>query len=181
MGHPHLYVIFSLRLSVHPSVRLSVAHHTSETVLHLIIIFGTHVPNDDISKHFFHFLEIFIFWAIRGENGKKNSPKWKVTITSVTRHISGTVSMWSWFLVQLCKMMISPGVFFIFYETLIFWVVKGQKIVQNEKWQLHLSRAISQQQYSIWSWFLVHLCKMMISPGVFFIFLKFSFFGLLWG
>ena len=33
----------------------------------------------------------------------------------------------------------------------------------------------------IWSWFLVHLCKMMISPGVFFIFVKFWFFGLLGG
>ena len=45
--------------------------------------------------------------------------------------------------------------------------VKGQKITQNEKLQLHLLRVISQEQYSIWSWFLVHLCKMMISPGVF--------------
>ena len=29
---------------------------------------------------------------------------------------------------------------------------------------------ISQERYSIWSWFLVHLCKMMISPGAFFFF-----------
>ena len=40
-----------------------------------------------------------------------------------------------------------------------------------------MSCAISQEQYSTWSWFLVHLCK-MISPGVFSTFLKFSFFGL---
>ena len=36
----------------------------------------------------------------------------------------------------MCKMMISPGVFFHFYEILTFWAVrgvKGQKIAQNEK------------------------------------------------
>ena len=53
--------------------------------------------------------------------------------------------------------------------------VKGQKIAQNEKEQLHLSHAISQEQYSIWSWFLVQFCKMMISLGIVFIYLKFSF------
>ena len=42
--------------------------------------------------------------------------------------------------------------------------------------ELHLSHAISYEQYSLWSWFLVYLCKMMISPGIFFfIFLIFSF------
>ena len=38
---------------------------------------------------------------------------------------------------------------------------------------MYPSHTISQNQYSIWSWVLVHLCKMMISPGVFFIFFKF--------
>ena len=45
----------------------------------------------------------------------------------------------------MCKMMISPWIFFHFYEILIFWVVrgvKGQKVAQNKKLQLHLSRAI---------------------------------------
>ena len=49
-------------------------------------------------------------------------------------------------------MMISPGVFFFFFGILIFWAVrgiKGQKKVKNEKEQLHLSCAISQEQYSI--------------------------------
>ena len=44
-----------------------------------------------------------------------------------------------------------------------------------------MSRTISQEQYRLSSWFLVHLCKIMISPGVFSIVLKFSFFGLLGG
>ena len=85
---------------------------------------------------------------------------------------------------HICKMMISPGFFFLFFFflILIFWAVRavvGEKIAQNENWQLHLSCAISQGQYSIRSWFLVHLCNMMTSPKVFFIFLKFSFLGLL--
>ena len=49
-------------------------------------------------------------------------------------------------------MMISPGVSFHFLKILIFWAVRGvrgQKIAQNEKQQLHLSLAISQEQYSI--------------------------------
>ena len=68
-----------------------------------------------------------------------------------------------------------------FFYILIFWAVmwvKGQKIAQNKKRQLYLSCNISQEQYSLWSWLLVHLCKMIICPGFFFIF---SFFGLLWG
>ena len=45
----------------------------------------------------------------------------------------------------------------------------------------YMSCVISQEQYSAWSWFLGHLCKMMISPDLFFIFSKFWFFGLLVG
>ena len=72
--------------------------------------------------------------------------------------------------------------FFFFFWIFFFWVfwgLKGQKIAQNEKQQLHPPRATSREHYSLWSWFWVHLCKMMISPGVFLIFLKFSF--SLWG
>ena len=51
--------------------------------------------------------------------------------------------------------MVSAGLFFIFFfffEILIFWAAmgaKGQKFAQNEKQQLHVSRVISQEQYSI--------------------------------
>ena len=51
----------------------------------------------------------------------------------------------------MCKMMISQVDFFIFFLILIFWAARGvkeQKIAQNEK-QLHLSQAISQEQYII--------------------------------
>ena len=53
--------------------------------------------------------------------------------------------------------------------------VKEQKVAQNEIQELHPSRATSQEQYSLRSWFLLHLCKMMISSGVLFIFLYFHF------
>ena len=61
--------------------------------------------------------------------------------------------------------------FFIFFQILIFWTVKGvkgQKKAQNKK-QLHPSCVISQKQYSIWSWFLVQLCILMIYLGFSFV------------
>ena len=91
---------------------------------------------------FFSFFQNFDFSGCYGDKrgllgGKRASPKWEITITSVTHHISGTVHH----LIQ---------VFFSFFLNFDF------------------SCTISQEQCSIWSWFLVHYCKMMISPGVFF-------------
>ena len=40
--------------------------------------------------YFFHFILILIFQTVRPVKGK-NSPKWKIKITSVTCHTSGTV------------------------------------------------------------------------------------------
>ena len=58
--------------------------------------------------------------------------------------------------------------------------VKGQKIAQNEECQLHSLHVISQEQYSLWSWFLVHLCKMMRCPGPFSFFLFFLIASFFW-
>ena len=117
-------------MSLFPSIPPSVTHYIfSGIVHHLIIIFGTHMQNNDIVRCFFHFFKILIFWAVRGQQWTTISP------------------------------------------------TKGQQIAQKEKWQLHLSCTISQEQYSIWSWFLIHLCKMIISPGIFLIFLNFDFSG----
>ena len=63
----------SLFPSVRPSIHPSVSCHISGTVHYMIMIFGVHV-------HFFHFFKI-----------TKNSPKWKIQMTSVTHYISGTV------------------------------------------------------------------------------------------
>ena len=55
-----------------------------------------------------------------------------------------------------------------------------QKMAQNDK-NLCLSHSVSQEPYSIWFWFLVHMCKMMISLAMFFILSNFWFFGFLGG
>ena len=92
-------------------------------------------------------------------------------------------SIWSWILLHLCKMMISPGAFFYFFKFWIFWIlgrVKGQKVDQNDK-KFCQSLFISLEPYLIWLSFRVHLCKMIISPGIFLIFSKFLFFRLLGG
>ena len=67
--------------------------------------------------------------------------------------------------------------FFIFSKILIFWVVRGvkmQKMVQNDI-KISLLQ-VSQEPYIMWLSFMVHMCK-MISPGFFFVFSKFWFFG----
>ena len=70
VGHPPLYVTFSVTLS---AGGLSVSHtpYFTVTVHHVIIIFGTLVKNDDVSRCFFHFCQISIFQAVRGVKGKK--------------------------------------------------------------------------------------------------------------
>ena len=84
----------------------------------------------------------------------------------------------------MCKMMISPILFFLhffrhcfnFFKSLIFLVVKdvkGKKLVQNDK-KLCVLCSIYQELHIISS-FVVHKCKMMISSGVFFNLQNFSF------
>ena len=72
-------------------------------------------------------------------------------------------------------MMTSPDAFFIFskfrFSGLLVGVGKGQKMAQNDK--KNLSHSVSQKLYLTWLWFLVHMCKMMISPAIFFFFFHF--------
>ena len=70
---------------------------------------------------------------------------------------------------DLCKIMISPAIFFIFSKFWFFWFLdgegKGQKMTHNCQFQsvtLYISRII---------WNLVHRYKIVISPGVFSLFL----------
>ena len=58
----------------------------------MIMIFGTLVLND-ISRYFFHFLEIFIFQVVRrGRGGLKGKKLPKMTkIMSAALHISGII------------------------------------------------------------------------------------------
>ena len=88
----------------------------------------------------------------------------------------------------MCKMIICPGVFFIFSKFWFSGLLGGQggwggkrpKIAQNDN-TLCLSHSICQEPYIIWSPFVVHKWKIIISPEFFFIFSKFWFFWLLGG
>ena len=79
-------------------------------------------------------------------------------------------SIWSCFLLHYCKMMISPGGFFIFFFFILIFQavreVKRQKIVQDYK-KFCLLHCTSQESYIIWLSFVVHLCEIMIFPGIF--------------
>ena len=71
--------------------------------------------------------------------------------------------------------------FFSFFSELRFLGlsgVKGQKMAQNDK-KFCLLHFISQEPYIIWSLFMVHMCKRIISPGIFF-FIFFKILIFLW-
>ena len=136
----------------------------------MIFIHGTHVWNDNTSSSFFHFSKFWFFGLLGGKRAK-NSPKWqKVCLLcsiSQERYI-----IWSSFAVHKCKMIVSVGTFFYFFKILIFWVVRR---VKGQKWPKMTKNCplffIFQEPYII-SWFMVHICKRIISPGVFDIFSK---------
>ena len=133
----------------------SVTCHISGTAEHMIIIFGTVVWNDDIFRHFFIFLKIFIFWVVSGVKRQKTVKNDKKFCFS--RSVSqDSYIIWLSFMVHMCKVVISPGLFFIFsnfwffiwlsfmvhmckngniskclfhfFKILIFWVVRGVKV-----------------------------------------------------
>ena len=92
-------------------------------------------------------------------------------------HSSWDHNFWS-----MCKMMISLGRFSIFSKFWFFGLFVGQKMTKWPKMKRFcLSHFILQEPYILWFSFMVGMCKMIISSGVFFIFLKFWFSGLLGG
>ena len=50
---------------------LSVTLCISGTIHHMIVIYGTHVYSDNISRLFFQFFKILIFWVVRGVKVQK--------------------------------------------------------------------------------------------------------------
>ena len=113
MGDPPLYVTFSVRLSIRPSVCPSITSCNSWTVHGMVMFFVSLIEND-YSRCFFHFLKILICWAKNGIKGQK-CPKFRkklVCTVSEEAHM-----LWLWFLVHWCKMKISPGNFLKCYLT----------------------------------------------------------------
>ena len=127
---------------------------------------------------FFIFSKFWLFGLLREDvkeqkmvqNEKKLCLLHSISQESYIIWFSFMVLMYKWYLLE----------FFSFFSK--FWLsgLLGQKIAQNDK-KLCLLCLISQEPYVMWSSFVVHKCKMIISPGVFFIFSKFWFFGFLEG
>ena len=73
--------------------------------------------------------------------------------------------------------------FFLFFQNFDFLgCLEGQRenMPQNDK-KLCTLHFISQEPYIIWSWFMVHMCKRIIFPSVFYIFWNFNFQVQYWG
>ena len=131
---------------------------------------------------FFIFSKFWFSGLLQGWKGKRWSKMRKNYVCHVPYLKKHTYDFHLWY-TYMCKMITSTGIFFIFLKILIFWVVrgvKGQKVVQNKK-KLYLTCYISQETYIIWFSFMVHICKIITSTGVFSIFSKFWFSGLLGG
>ena len=121
----------------------------------------------------FSIFQNFVFFSDcwRGKRAQK-CPKWqKLPSCSIFQE---PYIIWLSFMGHICKM-ISP-----LRSFQKFWfsglLVKEQKTVQNDE-NFFLSYSISQEPYIIWLSFMVHICKMIISPSVAFIFSKFWFLG----
>ena len=85
-----------------------------------------------------------------------------------------TCIIWFSFMVHICKMIVSMGIFLIFSKFWFSRLLGGKRAKNSPKWQkiLSVTPSTSQEPYIIWLSFMLHLCKMIISPGNFFIFFK---------
>ena len=123
---------------------------------------------------FFQFFKILIFWVVMGVKGQKtvqNDKKNSDCHPSCLRnHTSYNCHLW-----YTCYQ--------IFSKFWFFRLLKGKKVKKLSKMTKKVSPPcfMSHEPYIIWLSFMVHLCKMVISPGYFFSSSEFWFFGLLGG
>ena len=76
------------------------------------------------------------------------------------------------FMVHMCKMIIYPGVWFSFFQISICCVGRrgdGKKQSKMTKNTVHPTPYLRNYIYIIWSSFMVHIRKRIISPSIFFI------------
>ena len=91
------------------------------------------------SRHFFFLFffnfKILIFWIVIWVKGQNKWPK--VTQNSLSHFISQEpYIIWLSFMVNLCKMMIFPGLFSFFFKVLIYLVFRwGQRAKNGWKWE----------------------------------------------
>ena len=122
-------------------------------------------------------LKVWFSGLPRGEKGKKCTKLTKISVCC-TLYFRNHTSYYL-YLRYTCmyKRIISPDILFIFFKILIFGIIMGmgvvkrQKMAQNDK-KFCLSHFLSQKPYIIWLWFLVQMCKMIISLQQVFLFFK---------
>ena len=163
MRHPPLFVTFSIHSSICPSIHCALCLRNCTSSDHNF--WYKYVKWWYQSGVFF----IFLNFDFLGKNDKKRPI---MTKNSVALHISGIIHHMIVIYVKLVWNDIS-SCFFIFSK---FWFsggrgVKGQKMTQNEK-KFCLLRSISQEPYIISFSYMVHICKLIISMGIFFTFFK---------
>ena len=118
------------------------------------------------SNAFVHFFKILIFWVVSGVKVQKISQKDKKFCLSCLAYQEPYRAIVIYD-TKVSNDNISRH-FFIFSKFWFFGLIggsKGKKMTQNNKkvCPLHF---ISQEPYIIWPWFMVHICKRIMSPGV---------------
>ena len=117
---------------------LSLMLHISGTIHHMIVIFGTHVWNDNISRCCFHFFKILIFRVVRGVKRAKMVQNEKIFCLSCFISQEPCI-IWLSFMVHMCKI-ISAGVFFSYFQNFDFsGCYRGKRAKNGPKWQKILS------------------------------------------
>ena len=107
------------------------------------MIFGTIVWNYDISRNFFHFVKILIFWVV---SGKKFDKKF-CQLGSISQE--QYIIRFS-FMVHMCKIITSPDVLFFFIFSR-FWfsrLLGDKRVKSGPQWEkiTHLCRSLSAPQ-----------------------------------
>ena len=108
------------------------------------------------------FLKILIFWVQREVKGQKAVQNDKKICLSPPMSQEPYII---WLLFMFLKWQYLQ-VFFLFFWKFWFSGSIGQKTVQNDKKLCQLC-SISLEPYIIWLSFMVQMCKMTMSPGVF--------------
>ena len=109
----------------------------------MIMIFGTLLQNDDISRTFFQFFKILIFGVVRRVKVQKmvqNDKKFCLSrIISQEPYI-----IWLSFMVHMHKMIISPSLCFIFSK---FWFSGSIGELKGKKWSRMTENVVCRAPY----------------------------------
>ena len=112
----------------------------------MIIIFGKLLYNDHILRYFCEFFKILIFdflgcWGGGGVKWQKMAQK-KKKICPACFISQEPYILWLSFMLHLCKMIISPGSYFISSKFWFFGLLGSKRAKNSPKWQEILSIAL---------------------------------------